>query len=134
MYLFRTTVKPQMGRRILLDYLQRVNSLHLHPEWYNAVTNNCTTNIAVSSAEAHQTRVRVDWRVLLNGKMDEMMYENGSLVTGGLSLTALKEQAHINPASKAAGETSDFSNLVRQERVGFMEKSSISTSVPAHIR
>lgn len=117
-YLFRTSLTPPMARKIFLEYLQRANSLHARPEWYNALTNNCTTNIAVSAVEAHQTRMRVDWRVLLNGKMDEMMYEHGSLVTGGLPLPALKEQAHINAAAIAADDSSDFSKLIRKGRGG----------------
>lgn len=131
-YLFRTTVQSAIARKIFMAYLERANSLHLHPEWYNALTNNCTTNIAVSAAEARQAHVRLDWRVLLNGKMDEMMYERGSLVTGGLSLAALKQQAHINSAAKAAGDGTDFSKLIREGRVGFTEKSPVSTSVPPH--
>ena len=51
-YVFRTTVKPPMARKLFLDYMQRANELHARPEWYNAITNNCTTNIAVSAAEA----------------------------------------------------------------------------------
>ena len=118
-YIFRTTVKPPMARKLFLDYMQRANELHAHPEWYNAITNNCTTNIAVSSAEAQDIRTRYDWRILLNGKGDEMMYEHHNLVTGGLSLPALKEQAHINPAARAAGDSPDFSKLIREGRVGF---------------
>lgn len=120
-YLFRTTVKPAMARKIFLDYVQRANELHRQPEWYNAITNNCTTNIAVSADQARQTRMRLDYRILLNGKMDEMMYEHGSLVTGGLSLPALKAQAHINPVAKACGECPDFSTVIREGRVGFTE-------------
>jgi hypothetical protein len=119
-YLFRTTIPPVLARKIFLDYLQRANQLHSNPEWYNAITNNCTTNIAVSAAEAQDERTRLDWRILLNGKMDEMMYEHHALFTGGLSLPALKAQAHINPAAKAAGDSPDFSRLIRQGRVGFI--------------
>lgn len=118
-YLFRTTLSPPMARKVFLDYLQRVNQLHTRPEWYNALTNNCTTNIAVSASEARHARVRFDYRILLNGKMDELMYEHGSLVTGGLPLPALKAQAHINPAAHAAGDSPDFSKLIRVDRVGF---------------
>jgi hypothetical protein len=85
-YLFRTTATPQVARNLFLEYLQRASSLHRHPEWYNALTNNCTTNIAVSAAQARDVRTRPDWRILLNGKMDEMMYGRGDLVTGGLPL------------------------------------------------
>jgi Domain of unknown function (DUF4105) len=118
-YIFRTTVKPPMARKLFLDYMQRANELHARPEWYNAITNNCTTNIAVSAAEAQDIRTRYDWRILLNGKGDEMMYEHHNLVTGGLSLPALKEQAHINPAARAAGDSPDFSKMIREGRVGF---------------
>ena len=118
-YLFRTTVEPPLARKILLEYLQRANSLHERPEWYNALTNNCTTNIAISAAQARDVRTRLDWRILLNGKMDEMMYEHGGLVTGGLSLPALKEQAHINAAARAADNSPYFSKLIREGRVGF---------------
>jgi hypothetical protein len=123
-YLFRTTADPPLARQIFLDYLTRVNSLHQKPEWYNALTNNCTTNIAVSVAEARHQRARHDWRILLNGKMDEMMYERGVLITGGLPLAALKNQAHINGEAKAANEQSDFSAVIRKGRIGFAEDGS----------
>jgi hypothetical protein len=128
-YIFRTTIKPPLARRLFLDYMQRANELHTHPEWYNALTNNCTTNIDVSAAEARDVHTSYDWRVLLNGKGDEMMYEHHSLVTGGLSLPELKAQAHINPAARAAGDSPDFSRLIREGRVGFSTKpSSVANS------
>ena len=129
-YIFRTTVQPEFARKILLDYLQRVNELHNSPEWYNALTNNCTTNIDVSASQARGRSTVWDWRVLLNGKMDEMMYEHGTLVTGGLSLPELKAQAHINAAAKAADDSPDWSHLIRVGRVGFTEKPATTTSAP----
>jgi hypothetical protein len=123
-YIFRTTVQPPLARKIFLDYLQRANELHRQPEWYNAVTNNCTTNIAVSAAEAQHKKVHLDWRILLNGKMDEMMYENDALVTGGLALPALKAQAHINAAGIAADNSPEWSKLIREGRVGFTPQTS----------
>jgi len=39
-YLFRTRAKAPLARTIFLDYLERANSLHARPEWYNALTNN----------------------------------------------------------------------------------------------
>jgi hypothetical protein len=129
-YLFRTTAAPPIVRSLFLEYLQRANSLHQRPEWYNALTNNCTTNIAVSVAQARDVRTRLDWRILLNGKMDEMIYERGGLVTDGLPLPALKEQAHINAVARAADDSRDFSILIRKGRVGFTERPSLAMSVP----
>ena len=125
-HIFRTTVGPPLARKIFLDYLQRVNTLHERPEWYNALTDNCTTNIAMSNADARHIRMRLDWRILLNGRMDEMLYERGAIVTGGLPLPALREQAHINAAARAAGDSPDFSRIIREGRVGFVKDTSSS--------
>ncbi len=46
------------------------------------------------------------------------MYEHHAIVSDGLSLAALREQAHINAAAKAAGNNPDFSQLIREGRVG----------------
>jgi hypothetical protein len=125
-HIFRTTASPPLVRKIFLDYLQRVNSLHERPEWYNALTDNCTTNIAVTTAEARNIRMRLDWRILLNGKMDEMLYERGAIVTGGLPPSALREQAHINAAARGADQSPDFSKIIREGRVGFANNTSSS--------
>ena len=118
-YIFRTAVGAPLAQKIFLAYLRRVNDLHENPEWYNAVTNNCTTNIDVSASHARGMHPLWDWRILLNGRLDQMMYEHGNIVTDGLSLPALKAQAHINPAARAAGDSPDFSHLIRIGRVGF---------------
>jgi hypothetical protein len=118
-YLFRTTATPEQARGLFLQYLDRMNELHQRPEWYNALTNNCTTNIAVSAAASQDRRPQWDWRVLLNGKADEMMYERGQFVTDGLPLAELKTRAHINDAARAANDDPDFSTRIRQGRPGF---------------
>lgn len=110
-YLYRTTATPGQTRIRFLEYLHALNTLHDHPRWYNAVTANCLTSIRTQSDPAH--RNRWDWRLLLNGKMDQLLYERGDLVTGGLAFPALKAHSRINPAARAAGDAPDFSTLIR---------------------
>src|SRR5258708_6654760 len=43
LYLYRTSIGPDRARRIFLNYLQSVDAIHLQPQFYNAVTHNCTT-------------------------------------------------------------------------------------------
>ena len=50
---------------------------------------------------------RHDWRILLNGRDDEMSYESGHLA-GGLPYPELKESAHINAAASQADQAADF--------------------------
>ena len=121
-YLFRTTATPEQARELFLRYLDRFNELHQRPEWYNALTNNCTTNIAVSAAASRDQRTHWDWRIFLNGKADEMMYEKGQLVTDSLPLPELKARAHINEAARAANGDPHFSARIREGRPGFEDE------------
>jgi len=120
-YLFHTRATPEQARVIFLDYLAGANRLRDHPEWYNALTNNCTPKHVPYVADARKTKPRFDYRILLNGKADEMMFERGDIATDNLPLAELKEKAHINPAAQAADNSPDFSRRVRIGRPGFSD-------------
>ena len=129
-YLYRTVAGADWARLLFLAYIYRINELRDHPAWYNAITNNCTTNIFTEKGAADNfvrvpsTRLKkllnkFDWRILLNGKGDKMEYQRGDLVTGGLSFEELKRQAYINPVARASHEADGFSERIRQNRIGF---------------
>ena len=44
-YLYRSTATPEQARELFVDVMKRVDKLIDKPEFYNTVTNNCTTNI-----------------------------------------------------------------------------------------
>ena len=110
-YLFRLNSSPEQVRTLFLDYLRRLNSLRECPEWYSALTQNCTTSIRMQRAAAD--RAPWDWRLLANGHGDELLYERGLIATN-LPLPALRQQCHINARANAAGQAEDFSRLIRQ--------------------
>ena len=60
-----------------------------------------------------------DWRLLANGKGDELMYERRVMATDGLPFAELKRRALINPAARAANNALDFSTRIRDGRPGF---------------
>jgi hypothetical protein len=118
-YLYRTTETADAARAVFLDYLRSANQLHAQPAFYNAVTSNCTTNIRIHTKAAAGDKITPwNWRLLLNGKADAFAYEHGRFV-GDVPFPALKEQAHINAAARAADSASDFSARIRQGRIGF---------------
>ena len=82
------------------------------PRWYNAVTTNCTTSIRTQHPPGE--RMPWDWRILLNGKGDELMYERHLIVTGGLPFAELKARSLINSRAQAADGSPDFSKLIRE--------------------
>jgi Domain of unknown function (DUF4105) len=116
-YLYRTTATPEQARERFMDYITALNELHDQPRWYNAATTNCTTSIRTQRAVAR--RAPWDWRILLNGKADELMFERGALTTGGLSFAELKTRSLINDAAKVADNAPDFSRLIRIGLPGF---------------
>lgn len=110
-YLFRLNASPAQVREFFLAYLRQMNRLREQPEWYSAVTHNCTTSIRMQRAAAD--RAPWDWRMLANGHGDELLYERGMIATN-LPLAELKRQVHINARARAADMAVDFSQRIRQ--------------------
>ena len=111
-YLYHLTAPPARAQERFLEYVHSLNALRTQPRWYNAITTNCTTSIR--SQHPSKERIPWDWRILLNGKGDELLYEGGSLVTGGLSFAKLKAQSLINKRANEADQDPDFSRLIRE--------------------
>jgi Domain of unknown function (DUF4105) len=116
-YLYRTTSTPAQARERFQEYLRSLNQIHDRPRWYNAITTNCTTTIRDQHPAAE--RMPWDWRILLNGKGDELMFERHTIATDGLPFAELKQRALINPAALAANDAPDFSRRIRKDRPGF---------------
>ncbi|MFL6584161.1 MAG: DUF4105 domain-containing protein [Chthoniobacterales bacterium] len=110
-YLYRTVATPAQARRRFIEYLNTLNALRAHPRWYNALTTNCTTTIRTQRPA--NERMPWDWRLLLNGKSDQMLFERHVIATGGLSFDELKRQSRINERARVANHSPDFSTAIR---------------------
>jgi hypothetical protein len=118
-YLYRTQAQSEKARSIFITFVAYLNNLKEHPEWYNAVTRNCTTTLDKQIADQAANRQPWNYQLILNGTLDQLLYDRGRLVTGGLPFPELKKRAHINAAAQAADQSPDFSALIRAGRVGF---------------
>jgi hypothetical protein len=123
--LYRTRTTPQDARNLLRQYLTWMNDLRQQPEWYNALTSNCTSGLTNYLVKAKVGGLsRWDWRILFNGRGDEMLYQLGDLRSDGLSFPELQRRALINSAAQAADTDPDFSRRIRQGRPGFEAEAS----------
>jgi hypothetical protein len=111
-YLYHTLATPAQARQRFREYINTINVLHENPRWYNAVTSNCTTSIRTQRAA--NLRAPWDWRILLNGKADEMLYQDHAIATGGLPFAELKQRSLIDQRARAADDDPDFSRLIRE--------------------
>ena len=118
LYLYRTSVKPDRARRLFLNYLQSVNAIHVRPQFYNAWTDNCTTNVRMHTAATTAKPAPWDWRMLLNGTVDQLVYENGGFASQ-LPFAELKPMSLIDAKAQAADQAPDFSALIRAGLPGF---------------
>lgn len=118
-YLYRTTLGAASAHAIFLTYIQYLNQLKDRPEWYNALTRNCTTTLDRQISAEVSNPQPWNYQILLNGTLDELLYNRGRLVTDELAFKDLKRRAHINATAKAADKLADFSTIIRIDHPGF---------------
>jgi hypothetical protein len=110
-YLYRIRARSSEARALLVDYLETINQLHDHPQWYNGLTQNCTTTIRARVQDVGAAR-KLDWRLLANGHLDQLLYERRQIDTD-ISLNDLRSRSNITQRAKAAGDLPDFSARIR---------------------
>jgi hypothetical protein len=118
--LYRTRLTRADSEALFREYLGWMNSARQSPEWYNALTANCTnsfTDFLVARGIGGVSRW--DWRQVANGKGEEMLYDLGNFEAGGLSFLELQAKSLINDRAKAAGANGDFSRRIRVGLPGF---------------
>jgi hypothetical protein len=111
-YLYRIRASAAQARALLVDYLDEVNRLADRPQWYNALTQNCTTAIRGHAQNIGAGR-QLDWRLLANGHLDQLLYERAQIDTS-LPFAELKARSNITEKAKAADDSPDFSAQIRQ--------------------
>jgi len=112
LYLFRIRMSVAQARALLLEYLAELNLLARRPRWYNALTHNCTTGIRYHLKHLGVGQ-RLDWRILANGRLDELLYARGSVDTR-LPLAELRRRGAITARARAADQDPRFSDRIRE--------------------
>ena len=111
-YLYRlANADPEKYRALFLTYLRSANNLRARPRWYHATLNNCTTNIRLN-AQASGFRTPWNWRVLINGYLDELLHQRG-MIDSSLAFAETKARAQISERARAAANATDFSERIR---------------------
>jgi len=112
-YIYRTKGDIENGRRLFMEYMIKLNGLTTTPEFYNTLTTNCTTNIWLDS-RVNPQHLPFSWKILASGHVPEFLYEHDRLITAGLAFPELQKKVHANDRAHAAGNSADFSRLIRE--------------------
>ncbi len=114
-YVYPVKATPEKAQRLFADMVMRANDLSKNPEFYNTVTNTCTTNIVAHVNKITPKRVPFfNLRILLPANSDQLAYELG-LIDTDLSFEDARKRYFINDRAEKYADDEDFSAKIRQE-------------------
>lgn len=101
-------------RELFLEMIRRANYLKDNPEFYNTITNTCTTNIVkhVNTITPHRVPF-FNLRILLPANSDKLAYSLG-LIDTDLSFEDARKRYFINDRAQKYATSTDFSVKIRQ--------------------
>lgn len=117
LYLYRFDLDAILMRQFFLEYAMSINALAAQPRWYHGLTTNCTTSIYLQG----RGHMKWDWRMYLNGSLDQMLYERGFL-DQSLPFAQLKRESLVNDVANAA-PADEFGDSIRRELSGYRLRS-----------
>ena len=92
---------------MLESYLRRTNKLAKDPEWYNTITNTCTTNIVNHVNEVYPGRVPWAIAIMMPGLSPKMLLKNNLVKSSG-NIDEAMESSLIDSISEKWDHSSDF--------------------------
>jgi len=111
-YLYPILATMPQVQKVFVAAVARVNEIARQPEFYDTITNNCTTNIVDLINELRPGAIPQDIRVLLPGHSDRLAYDLGLLAVQG-PFDQIKAASKINLAAQLNHDAHDFSQRIR---------------------
>lgn len=112
-YLYPIQASPEKIRNMFVSMLHRANQLRMNPEFYNTLTNNCTSNILRHFNHVNERKLPASLKVLFPGYSDRLVYDLG-LIDSRLPFDILQRQSEITEKANRFAEHTDFSLKIRE--------------------
>ncbi|HEX7833700.1 MAG TPA: DUF4105 domain-containing protein [Thermoanaerobaculia bacterium] len=112
-YLYRIDAPKAKIEEMFLAMVTRANALREKPEFYNTLTNTCTTNLVRHVNQISAERVPRSFAVLLPANSDKLAYDIG-LIDRTFTFDETKARAWINDKAEKADDDPQFSRRIRE--------------------
>lgn len=112
-YLYPIRTNPKEVQAIFVDVMKRVNKLKAKPEFYNAATNNCTTNLVKHINDVVPGRIPYGFGVMFPAYSDRMVYSLKMLDTKD-SFEETRRKANVSETARRNPKADDFSEVIRK--------------------
>ena len=114
-YVYPTVATAEQAQLMFANVIGRINQLSTNPEFYNSITNNCTTNLAGHVNELSPDKITYGWQVVLPGLSAKYAYDLG-LLDNRIPFEDLTAIALVNDLADQHFEDPRFSQLIRSDR------------------
>jgi hypothetical protein len=112
-YVYPIRTSRERIRALFLEMLARSNALATRPEFYNTLTNNCTSNVVDHVNHIVPRAVPHGIRTILPGYADEVAYSLG-LIDNSVSLAEARRRFRVNDQARRFVTSPDFSSRIRE--------------------
>jgi len=113
LYLYPIRAPRERIRQVFVEMLERAERLRTHPEFYNTVTNNCTSNVIAHVNRVAPGKIPGGLKTILPGYSDDVALELGLLDTD-LDLEQARERYRINELARRYAKDPAFSFRIRE--------------------
>ena len=114
-YVYPISAPKEKMKSLFVDMLERANYLRDNPEFYNTITNTCTTNIVAHVNKITPKRIPFfNLRILLPANSDKLAYKLG-LIDTDLPFDEARQKYYINDRAMKYADNEDFSRMIRGE-------------------
>ena len=101
-------------RALFLAMLARANALATRPEFYNTLTNNCTSNVVDHVNQIVPRAVPQGIKTVLPGYADEVAYSLG-LIDNSITLDEARRRFRVKDEARRYVTTPEFSRRIREQ-------------------
>jgi hypothetical protein len=112
-YLYPVRAPREGIRALFVQMLERANALQSAPEFYNSLTNNCTSNLVRHVNTIAPGRIPAGWKVLVPGYADEVALRLGLIDASG-DVEAARRRYQVNQRARWAMRADSFSARIRE--------------------
>ena len=111
-YVYPIHTTRERIRALFVEMLARSNELATKPEFYNTLTNNCTSNVVDHVNHIASSAVPKGIKTILPGYADEVAYSLG-LIDNSISLEEARRRYRVNVQAERFATDPDFSRRIR---------------------
>ena len=111
-YLYPVRTAPERMRALIVAMLERANAVAASPEFYNTLTNTCTSNIVRHINALVPDSVPYSYKTLLPAYSDDLAYDLG-LIDTSLPRESYRAAFQINQRAARYADQADFSARIR---------------------